>query len=1017
VAEFLSPGVFIEEVPSSTQVVQAVSTSNMGIVGFTSKGPTDEATLVTSVDQFYKKFGELSAETFTGHCVLAFFANGGRRCFVVRVMPNDSTEADVDITSRVYGQQINTGDGSTTNFTDSSPGTPIDLKTTIIGYNGPTGVNPGIIIKWRAAGTAVTTENLRNRDDSGDVTQVGTPTPEQSYEFRVDPSSLPALAEGDYKQYVIDPSANFVLNFDPDGATPSTITVATPTSGTVGTTTTAAGSVCSFDFATGKGSVRFAGSEAIVAGGHGTTLTADYTPTTTTYAIRDDGSGNLVDSVAGSIDSGGTNTIDYNTGEYDFTTATAYLPHDDAPILTYYDYSAWDMDPVSNGVWANNVQIEVRGNADYFDAATQSYSRHDVFVREYNSASGSYDIVESYDSLDFTDSSSTEYFPDVVNELSDLVSVETPGGDVYPGSLDGFLSTVIMGGGDEDNTTGNSTFASAADQILPTFLGNYEVGARSVNITGTAAGTSASGTIVSVAQANYVDGEQFVLNDGVNPPVTFWIDQTGTYTPGGGYDATNIHVDVSGDTSATDTADTIVAAINGVSALLIYADNTGGTSATVDLIHLQQLAAGNQTITDTVADVGFTTTGMAGGADAAAIAISDDGNGNLTGSVDPTYATSVTVGGVTLDPNTVDYATGYVNFKTVSPIQGGSVLTAAYYVEPEESTHIEQFGDTTKQFTDSLAVVHYAAGTDGTFTGSTYTRGEFTNPTLQASKRGVYAFDEVDELLQVVIPDFAGDVTVTGDLLDYAASRANLPSGGDRFIILTVPLGSDPQEAVDWFRFDLGRFSKWAALYWPWINVADPLANGRTLTMPPMGHIAGIYARTDNNKSVGKAPAGTVDGALNWLTGLEYVATQGERDFVYPNKINPLISSPQTGLAVWGARTIAQESEWRYVHARRLFMFMEKSIYNSTAWIVFENNGEALWARIKGQIDGFMNGLFNSGLFFGNSPQEAYFVIVDSSNNDASSIEAGQVIIDVGAAPNRPAEFVRFRFQQATIAA
>jgi phage tail sheath protein FI len=986
VAEFLSPGVFI-----------------------------DEATLVTSTEQFYKKFGDLSANSFTGHSVLAFFANGGRRCFVVRVMPNDSTEADVDIQSKVYDQTVNVGDGSTVNFTDSSPGTPIDLLTTIIGYNGTTGVNPGIHIRWRAAGTAVTTENLRNRDDSADVDQVGAPTAEQDYEFRIDPSSLPALAEGDYKQFVVDPSADFVLNFDPDGSTPSTITVTAPSSGTVGTTTTSAGSVCTFDFATGYGSVKFVGSEVIVAAGDGITLTCDYTPTTTTWEIRDDGSGNLVDVVANSLDTGGTNTIDYNDGSYDFDTQVPSTPHDDAPIIATYSYQAWDMDPVSNGDWANQVRVRVSGNADYFDATTQSYSKHDVAILEYNTSTGEYDVVESYDEVDFTDSASAEYFPDVINELSDLVSVDTPGGDAYPGTLDGWAYTSYIGGGDRDNTTGNSTFGGT--QIIPTYINAFDVGARSVSFTGTLAGTAATGTIVSVALANYINGEYVTLNDGVNPPVTFWFDTTGAYVPPGGYNATNIQVDISGDTTDITTATTLVGVINSVSALLIYADNTGGTSATVDLVHLQELSAANNAIIDNVVDVGFTTTGMSGGADASALSISDDGNGNLTGDVDPTYATQVTVGGVTLDPNTIDYDTGYVNFKTSAALAGGSLVGAMYYVEPEETSHTEQFGDTTKQFTDSLAVVHYSSGSNGTFTSTTYTRGEFTNPTLQANKRGLYALDEVDEILQVIIPDFAGDVTVTGDLLDYAASRANLPSGGDRFIILTVPVGSDPQEAVDWFRFDLGRFSKWAAIYWPWIKIADPLANGRTLLLPPMGHIAGIYARTDNNKNVGKAPAGTVDGALNWLTGLEYIATQGERDFVYPNKINPLISSPQTGLAVWGARTISQESEWRYVHARRLFMFMEKSVYNSTGWIVFENNGEQLWSKIKGQIDGFMSGLYNQGMFFGASPQEAYFVIVDATNNDASTIEAGQVIIDVGAAPNRPAEFVRFRFQQATIAA
>jgi hypothetical protein len=96
-------------------------------------------------------------------------------------------------------------------------------------------------------------------------------------------------------------------------------------------------------------------------------------------------------------------------------------------------------------------------------------------------------------------------------------------------------------------------------------------------------------------------------------------------------------------------------------------------------------------------------------------------------------------------------------------------------------------------------------------------------------------------------------------------------------------------------------------------------------------------------------------------------------------------------------------------------MFLEKSIYNSTFWIVFENNGSGLWSRIKTQISGFLQNLFNDNYFAGNTPKQAYSVVVDSTNNTAASVDAGQVVIDVGAAPNKPAEFVRFRFTQQSI--
>jgi phage tail sheath protein FI len=310
----------------------------------------------------------------------------------------------------------------------------------------------------------------------------------------------------------------------------------------------------------------------------------------------------------------------------------------------------------------------------------------------------------------------------------------------------------------------------------------------------------------------------------------------------------------------------------------------------------------------------------------------------------------------------------------------------------------------------------FTGGSDGTVTSATqYGRSQFTVPTLEASYLGMYALNRIEELMQVIIPDFAGDIQITKDQLDYADSRQSLPSGGDRFIVLVVPQGSTAQEAVDFLRIDVAQYTAYAALYWPWVKVADPLADNRPVVFPPLGHIAGIYARTDSQRNVGKAPAGTVDGALRFLVGLETDTTQGERDYVYPARINPLVTGPQTGLAVWGARTISQQSEWRYIQARRLFMFVEKSIYNSTHWIVFESNGPALWTRIKAQIQSFLNGIYSDGLLAGSNPSQAFFVTVDETNNTQDTINAGQVIIDVGIAPNKPAEFVRFRFSQKSL--
>jgi phage tail sheath protein FI len=306
----------------------------------------------------------------------------------------------------------------------------------------------------------------------------------------------------------------------------------------------------------------------------------------------------------------------------------------------------------------------------------------------------------------------------------------------------------------------------------------------------------------------------------------------------------------------------------------------------------------------------------------------------------------------------------------------------------------------------------FTGGLDGTLTGVTFDRGQFTSPAIAASKRGMYALSRVDEVMQLCIPDFAGDTTVAGDQLDYADVRK------DVFVILTTPQGMDSQAAADYRSVTFNRKDKFAAMYWPWIKVTDPLNSQKTLTVPGLGWVAGVYARTDQSRNVGKAPGGTVDGALRFLTGLESNPDKGDRDLVYPLRINPFINTTQTGLAVWGVRTLSPTNDvLRYINAVRLFQFVEKSIFNSTFNFVFESITSNLYGQIKTTVDGFLLNLYTTGHFAGNSPNQAFFVICDETNNPPEVANAGQVVVDIGIAPNRPGEFIRFRFSQKTLTA
>ena len=212
-------------------------------------------------------------------------------------------------------------------------------------------------------------------------------------------------------------------------------------------------------------------------------------------------------------------------------------------------------------------------------------------------------------------------------------------------------------------------------------------------------------------------------------------------------------------------------------------------------------------------------------------------------------------------------------------------------------------------------------------------------------------------------------------------------------------------------RNTLGSISDFAAIYWPRIKVADELKNKVTKVISPIGHIAGCWARTDIEQSVGKAPAGVADGQLQGIISLEYSnLTQGDRDILYPASVNALREDIYVGRCIWGAKTLAITGDFTRINARRLFVFLEKSTFGSTQDLVFENLGPQLYTKVKLRMEGFLYTLFVDGVLAGSTPEQAYRVICDSSNNPPAVVAASQLIVDVYVQNFSSAEFVRFRF-------
>ena len=282
-----------------------------------------------------------------------------------------------------------------------------------------------------------------------------------------------------------------------------------------------------------------------------------------------------------------------------------------------------------------------------------------------------------------------------------------------------------------------------------------------------------------------------------------------------------------------------------------------------------------------------------------------------------------------------------------------------------------------------------------------------------ADRTGFGGLEAVDVVTMLAVPDLMavyqqGVIDLEGVQAVQQAMIAHCELMGDRVAILDAPPGLNAQQVREWRVDKAGYDSKYATLYWPWIKVFDPIsAQGKLV--PPGGHIAGIWARNDDTRGVHKAPANEViRGAL----ALELQITKGEHDQLNPTGVNCIRAFPGRGIRVWGARTLSSDAAWRYLNVRRLFNYVEESILEGTQWVVFEPNDLNLWQRVKRTLNAFLVRVWRDGALFGATPGEAFYVKCDAENNPPEVIDAGQLVVEIGIAPVKPAEFVVFRIAQ-----
>ncbi len=265
-------------------------------------------------------------------------------------------------------------------------------------------------------------------------------------------------------------------------------------------------------------------------------------------------------------------------------------------------------------------------------------------------------------------------------------------------------------------------------------------------------------------------------------------------------------------------------------------------------------------------------------------------------------------------------------------------------------------------------------------------------------------FEPVEDLSIVVAPDYHKVPSLAAALVDHCTRLQN------RIVILhSCPDGHtqsglcDTNPPVD---------SPFSAFYLPWINIRNP-ASGQISTVPPSGHIAGVYARVDAEHGVHKSPANEV---LRGVESLEFKVTESEQEAFNAKGVNTIREFPGRGVRIAGARTTATDPEWRYVAIRRYISYLQQSINKGLEWVVFEPNGEQLWGNVQATISDFLYREWLKGALAGVRPEDAYFVKVDRTTMTQDDILNGRLVVIVGVAPLKPAEFVIIRIGHWTAA-
>ena len=347
-------------------------------------------------------------------------------------------------------------------------------------------------------------------------------------------------------------------------------------------------------------------------------------------------------------------------------------------------------------------------------------------------------------------------------------------------------------------------------------------------------------------------------------------------------------------------------------------------------------------------------------------------------------------------PNTAENAAGLLR---LGKSHGGVEIIGAAVTRPKVNptavppANYYLVGDNAPN-TAGVLTVH--AGSDG---------DPITND--QPYINGLQRLNRIDDVNLIAVPGI-GSAALVGEGVNYCAQR----SLSDCFFIGDMSQDDDTVLAAESFMASVSPKNSYGAVYLPWLKMLDPNGlSSEPVLVPPSGYVAGIYARSDAQRGVWRAPAGTSLG-LGGAVGLSVDLTDVEQGNLNPKNINVIRNFTGSGLVVWASRTISSDAEYNYVPVRRMAIFLRVSIYRGIQWAVFEPNDEPLWGQLRLNIRSFMTTLYRRGAFQGATASEAFFVKCDSETTSQADIDAGVVNVLVGFAPLKPAEYVVVRISQ-----